>query len=272
MFRNYAEVVGLVSQTSYIYGNPLSLVVPLDVGTEGVVFLGAYPSARFECIGRVTDVAVGDILGPLANERWFDGKRVREQMSTNVFVASFLEPLELDRSACWITSLVFLLKNAHVEKYQRLGATPPIGYKRERFYELGRLTIPTLEKELKLAQPQILITLGREVAGVLREVSSESHQTRLLVPETSDVTIGNTAVRTVHCPLPGILMYSYDGNPWPDRLRNEFIPVLKQALTDGAGQRQRECIPLHKIPIPISAQFSSTVQQLRSHCRVLQCY
>lgn len=229
MFQNYIEEVGLDSQASYIYGNPLRPVVPLDVGTGGVFFLGAYPSARFEYIKNV-EVPAGDILGPFANDRWFDGKRIREQCSSNIFQVLFLDPLEIERSACWITNLVkvFLFKKGHAKKYEQLGAIPPKGYERESFFELGKKSVSTLEKELKLAQPQILITLGNEVAGVLRGVKSNRNQSRLLVPEISDLTIGETTVRAIHCPHPGILIRNHD---WLILLRNEFIPLLKQELS-----------------------------------------
>lgn len=231
MFQNYIQEVGLDSQASYIYGNPLRPVVPLDVGTGGVFFLGAYPSARFEYVKNV-EVPVGDILGPFANDRWFDGKRRREQCSSKIFQDSYLGPLELDRSACLITNLVkvFLFKNGHVKKYQQLGAIPPKGYERESFFELGKMSVPTLEKELKLAQPQIMITLGNEVAGVLRGVRSNRNQSRLLVPEISDLTIGETTVKALHFPHPENLKRKHKQNPWPTQFKNEFIPMLKRAL------------------------------------------
>lgn len=234
IFQNYTKEVGLDSQASYIYGNPLRPVVPLDVGTGEVFFLGAYPSARFEYIENV-EVPASDILGPFANDRWFDGKRTREQFSSNIFQDSYLRPLELDRSACWITNLVkvFLFKVGHAERYDQLRAKPPNGYERERFYELGRLSFPYLEKELKLAKPQIVITLGEEVAGVLRGVRSNGKQSRLLVPEISDLSIGDTTVKSIHCPHPGNLMREGERNPWPTRFRSEFIPLLKQVLIPG---------------------------------------
>lgn len=147
MFQNYVEEVGLDSQASYIYGNPLRPVVPLDVGTGGVFFLGTYPSARFEYIKNV-EVPACDILGPFANDRWFDGKRIREQCSSNIFQVLFLDPLEIERSACWISNLVkvFLFKNGHAKKYQQLGAIPPKGYERESFFELGKKSVPLLRK------------------------------------------------------------------------------------------------------------------------------
>jgi uracil-DNA glycosylase len=48
-----------------------------------------------------------------------------------------------------------------------LSGQAPSGYEREAFAVLGRESIPWIEKELKLSNPKLVITLGSEVAGVI---------------------------------------------------------------------------------------------------------
>ena len=234
-YQRYAEEVGLDPNACYIHGTPLRPVVPLDTGVGGVCIVGAYPSARFEFLNRVSDVPAADNLGPFESERWFDGNRVRKQPSTRELEDLFLGPLKLKRTACWITDLVkvFLFKPGHVDSYRKLGAVAPLGYERKRLFELGERSIPSLERELRLARPRLVITLGAEVAGVLRGVRSERAQVKLLAPNVSELRVGDVVVQTMHCAHPGILMRrGTTKNPWPECHKKEFLPALKRALVD----------------------------------------
>ena len=230
IYQTYAGEVGLDPSAHYIHGTPLRPVVPLDTNSGGLFIVGAYPSARFALVNGVSDVPVADNLGPFESERWFDGSRVREQPSAREFKTYFLEPLGLDRSVCWITDLVkvFLFKPGHVKRYQKIGALVPVGYERGRLLDLGKRSIPTLERELRVARPRLMITLGEEVAGVLR---GKRPSRKLLVPEISELAVGDEVVRTMHCAHPGILMRG-SSTDWPKRHREEFLPALKRAIGD----------------------------------------
>lgn len=232
IYDDYAHSVGLNPSAQYYHGTPLRPVVPLDTGVGGVFILGAYPSARFAQICGVSDVPVADNLGPFEQERWFDGDRVRVQPSAQELHTLFLEPLKLERSKCWISDLVkvFLFKEGHVSRYKRIGAEPPIGYCRECFAELAARSVPWLIREIVAAKPVLLITLGSEVAGVLRGVHNTDAQVRLLVPSIEPLSIGQTTVSTIHCAHPGILMRPGPSNPWPNKHRDKFLPALREFL------------------------------------------
>ena len=178
----------------------------------------------------------GDNLGPFEAERWFDGARVRKQASAVELERHFLDPMGLARADCWVTDLVkvFLFKEGHREKYERLGATPPAGYARERFRELGERSVPFLERELELAKPRLVVTLGMEVAGVVSGLRSARAQRALLVPEVTQLRIGAETVAAMHCAHPGILMRPASG--WPERHREEFVPALREAWRQTAGE------------------------------------
>jgi uracil-DNA glycosylase len=232
IFHEYSRGLGLGTNAKYIYGTPLRPVVPLDTGTGGLFIIGAYPSARFEIIDGVSDVPVADNAGPFEYERWFDGSRVRRQPSAKELEELFLGPLSIERQDCWITDLVkvFLFKKGHIDRYNKLNASAPEGYIRERFAELGEKSLTWLEKELLVAKPNFVITLGAEVAGILRGIRSQPAQIRLLVPETSMLVIGKASVPVMHCAHPGILMRKDSRNPWPAMHREGFIPALKLAM------------------------------------------
>jgi uracil-DNA glycosylase len=237
ILHDYASSVGLPEEPRYYGGARLRPVVPLDTAVGGCFILGAYPSARFEAVGSENDVPVGDNLGPFEPERYFDGTRVRTQKSADELKAFYLEPLGIDRAGCWVTDLVkvFLFKEGHREKYGRLGVVPPAGHERERFEELATRSLPWFERELTVARPRLVITLGREVAGILRGVGGDARRNALLGPAIVPVLFGSITVPTVHLAHPGIVMRKGDSakNPWPERHQREHIPELKAALTSG---------------------------------------
>lgn len=233
MYSGYAKSVGLNPDAHYFNGTPIRPLVPLDQGTESVFFLGAYPSSRFVAFGGLTDVPAGDNLGPFESERWFDGLRVRAQASARELDDYFFKPIKLTRESCWITDLVkvFLFKVGHRAKYSKLGFDAPAGYERARFHELGIESLPWVRQEIALARPRLVITLGAEVAGVVRGVRSGNRQTLLLKPQIEEIDIAGYAAPTIHCAHPGILMRPSEQNTWPQRHKEEFVPVIRRFLS-----------------------------------------
>ncbi len=242
ILQDYAKSIGLDEDARYFGGARLRPVVPLDAAIGGVFIVGAYPSARFETVGRENDVPVGDNLGPFEPERYFDGARVRVQASAAELKTFYLDPLGLERGHCWITDIVkvFLFKDRHREKYERLGVAPPPGYERERFEELAIKSLPWIEQELAVARPKLVITLGAEIAGLLQGVSNPQKRNGLLGPVPTKLQIGKIEVPTVHLAHPGIIMRRGDDarNPWPQLHTNEHIPKLRAFLLTAGTPRQ----------------------------------
>ena len=234
ILHEYAASVGLEREPHYFGGARLRPVVPLDTAVGGVFILGAYPSARFESVAGENDVPVGDNLGPFEPERYFDGSRLRTQASADELSEFYLAPLGIERGTCWVTDVVkvFLFKVGHREKYRRLGLAPPHGYERERFEELAVKSVPWLERELVAAKPKLMMTLGSEIAGILRGVRSQTKRNELLGPAITHLRVGAVEVPTVHLAHPGIVMRKGEGgrNPWPRLHSEEHVPVLRRAL------------------------------------------
>jgi uracil-DNA glycosylase len=233
ILREYATSVGLPASAHYISGAPLRPVVPLDVGSE-VFIIGAYPSARFGVMSGERDVPMADNLGPFEKERYYDGERVRVQDSARELEENYLTPLGVDRKNCWVTDLVkvFLFKKGHAEKYGRLGAQPPAGYyEREKVFEtLGEKSIPWLVRELKLSKPKLVITLGREVAGIITGTSGDAARNKLLSGDVKRIRIGDVEVDVAHLPHPGVVMREAKNadetsNRWPE-LNKQFVRQL----------------------------------------------
>lgn len=104
-----------------------------------------------------------------------------------------------------------------------MGANVPAGYGREAFEILGKQSIPFLAIEVGVARPRLVITLGSEVAGILRSVHGQTKRHSLLGQGLEYVTIGDRrGVPMVHLAHPGIVMREATArNPWPTIHRQE---------------------------------------------------
>jgi uracil-DNA glycosylase len=146
---------------------------------------------------------------------------------------AYLAPLGLHRSQCWITDLVrvFLFKEGHIAKYRRLGCGWPERETRSQFEEYAVQGMRWLEEELALARPGLVITLGREVAGILRQVKGRQKRNAWLGGEVRPLKLGGKAYQVVHLAHPGIVMRpESERNPWPRLHREEHIPALREEL------------------------------------------
>ena len=69
-------------------------------------------------------------------------------------------------------------------------------------------------REVGVANVVLMLTLGSEVAGVVRGVKGQSGRNALLGPEVTALTLDGVEVPTVHLAHPGILMRGEnDRNP-----------------------------------------------------------
>jgi uracil-DNA glycosylase len=235
LFTNYNSDLSLPEKYNYLHGNPVQPVVPLDTADNGVFIIGAYPSAKFASIGSEWDVPVNDLSCPFSTESYFDGSRVRTVDSGRELEEAYLTPLGLKREECWITNLVriFLFKDGHVKKYRRLGCDWPVRETRSEFETFALQGMHWLEEELSIAKPQVIITLGAEVVGILQGVKSSQKRNDLLGGDVKEVEIGSVVYPVIHFAHPGIVMRKASGrNPWPRRHLEEHIPEAKKALAE----------------------------------------
>lgn len=228
-FRDYKASIGLPEPYTYLRGNPVNVLVPIETAQNGVMIVGAYPSAKFFTINGIADTPMMDNDSPFSNESYFDGSRVRTIPSGYELAEHYLQPLGISRESCWITDLVkvFLFKEGHVERYRKLGVT--VTENRSRYAEYARKSIPWLAEEVRLAQPRAVILLGLEVVSVLFGVS-EGAAKLLLDGHCRSLVIDGTELNAVCLPHPGIIMKRSATNPWPERFEREIRPTAYEEL------------------------------------------
>ena len=211
-WKNYKTKIGLPENYNYIYGNPVKVHVPVDMATDGLMIVGAYPTAQFNTINGINDVPVADHLYPFSNDTYFDGSRVRQVKSGEELEEFFLKKLEYPRNKCWITDLVkvFLFKEGHVSKYNQLNCFEVIA-NRTDFVKLASLdsNLKYFEEEVELAKPKAILLLGEEVTSVVMNVT-RSKANALLQEGFQELEIRGQIYKIIASPHPGILMRGGD--------------------------------------------------------------
>src|ERR1035437_1323089 len=218
VWREYKREVRLPEYYSYLYGNPIKVHVPIDTAVNGVMIIGAYPTAHFNVMGSHSDVPVEDHLYPFSNESYFDGSSVNNVKSGAEIEKYFLNNLKLTRSDCWITDLVkvFLLKEGHIKKYEALGYT---GHKETRsmFRKLAERSKTYIDEEIELANPTIIFGLGTEVNSIMLTMSDTKVQTQMSTSSKVDYVLNGNIYNYFPVAHPGILMRNTSG---PTNWRN----------------------------------------------------
>jgi uracil-DNA glycosylase len=227
-WNTYKSDVKIDPDSRYLYGNPLKVHVPVDTATNGLMIIGAYPTAHFNTIGKYKDVPVEDHLYPFSNEIYFDGSRIRTVDSGRELQELVIEPLGLSREDCWITDLVkvFLFKAGHIKKYESLG-NHKVKESRSRFMAYAKNSLEFIHEEIELANPKIILTLGQEVASVFFKVS-KNDALKLLSSGINTMTIKNTDRFAIALPHPGILMRNSPASEkWKEILKVQIERIKK---------------------------------------------
>ena len=229
-FTNYKQEIKYPENYVYFYGNPINVLVPIETNKNGIMIVGAYPSAKFYTVNKNLDTPLSDINSPFSNESYFDGSRVRSIPSGKELNEVILEKIGVKRDNCWITNLVkvFLFKQGHINRYIKLGKTD-LTENRSKFLEYAKDSINRLEQEIDLANPIAIILLGVEVTKTIFQIS-ENKAKSYLDGEIRLKKINGIDRNFICLPHPGILMKKFKKNPWPERFKNEIAPKAKTEI------------------------------------------
>lgn len=229
-FSNYKKDIEYPANYTYLFGNPINVLVPIETAINKFMIVGAYPSAKFFTIDSIPDTPVADNDSPFSNESYFDGSRVRTIPSGKELNEVILGQIDIEREECWITDLVkvFLFKAGHIERYKKLNKTD-LDENRSKFDEYAQKSIRWLEKEIEIANPNLIILLGIEVTKNIFNISED--RARGYLNGEKIIKAFNGIQRNFVCvPHPGILMKKFDKNPWPKRFENIIAPKVKEVI------------------------------------------
>ena len=213
--KEYIKSIKFPKETSYLYGNPVGTVLPIETAIGKIMVIGPQPAAKLYFVDDIPDVPLYDATAPFSIEPYHDGSRVRSSYTGQELSEVILETLEIPRENCWLTSLVkvFLFDDDHVKKYHRLGKE--IKENRSHYMEYANLSLPWIRQEIEIANPKAIILLGPEVISSLllcseKEAMELYYQVRWLKRKLS----GRTAISSV-CLLLELLWSVRPGIPGP---------------------------------------------------------
>lgn len=242
LYHAYAADLELPDTYKYLYGNPIRPVVPIDTATGAVMIIGRHPETMYAHIDDERDVPVADVPRPFPNELYFDGQRPRSHTSGAQLEEALLLPLDLQRRQCWLTHLVhvYLITRDQIEAYRRLGTIWPEHETRSRFEHLAHQSLQWLARELAVAKPRLILTLGADLAGVLQGVTGRAAREALLDGSVRRWRVAEQEYPVIHlAELGAVIRHGAADSPWPKLHEERHLPAVKQALERYLGPQQR---------------------------------
>lgn len=230
-FHNYKEEIGYPIEYTYLKGNPINVLVPIETALKKIMIVGAYPSAKFYTVNGISDTPMADNDSPFSNESYFDGSRVRTIPSGKELNEVILQKIGVHRTDCWITDLVkvFLFKEGHIERYRKLGKTD-LTENRTQFIQYAEKSLKWLEMEIEICKPKIIILLGAEVTQVFFSESYNKAKS-LMTGKIIKKAVGGLERNIICLPHPGILMKRTEKNKWIEKFDNEISVSAKNEIS-----------------------------------------
>ena len=226
--REYLKSIKFPKENSYLYGNPVQTVVPIETAIGKIMIIGPQPAAKVFFVDDIPDVPLYDATAPFSIEPYYDGNRVRSSYTGQELSEVILEMLEIPRKKCWLTTLVkvFLFDEDHVKKYKRLGKA--INENKSNYSELALKSMPWIRDEIEIANPKTIILLGPEVISSMLLISMEDAK-ELITGEVVEKKIIWKNSNFICLPPPGVIMDRSARNPWP---RNFALQIGPKAAAE----------------------------------------
>jgi len=221
--KEYAKSIKFAEETSYLYGNPVRTVVPIETAIGKTMVIGPYPAAKMYFEKDIPDVPLYDGIAPFSIEPYYDGSRVRSSYTGQELSEVILESLEIPREHCWLTSLVkvFLFDDDHVKKYHRLGKE--IKENRSNYMDYANRSLNWIRQEIEIANPKIILLLGAEVISSILLIS-EQEALESMTGKIIEKKIIWKNSNFICLPPPGVIMDRSARNPWPRKFAMKIGP------------------------------------------------
>jgi len=227
--REYLKSIKFPKENSYLYGNPVQAVVPIETAIGKIMIIAPQPAAKLYFVDDIPDVPLYDATAPFSIEPYYDGSRVRSSYTGQELSEVILETLEISRENCWLTSLVkvFLFDEDHEKKYRRLGKK--IEPNRELYNDYALKSMPWLRQEIEIANPQVILLLGPQVISNLLLIS-EKEAMELITGDVVEKKIIWKNSNFICLPPPGVIMDRSARNPWPRKFALQIGPKATEAI------------------------------------------
>jgi hypothetical protein len=229
-FRHYKKSIGYPAERSFLWGNPVEVVVPIETAQEGAMVVGFHPPAKTYEVKDQKEVPLYSATLPYSNEPYFDGKEVKSA-GGGLYLNQVLSRLGIERSQCWITSLikVYLFSSKDVMKYNQLGNFK-VAPDEFNFKEWGEKSLPWLETEIALANPKVILLSGLETISMFFDVTPTKAK-HLIDGEVRELKFGRRNIPTLCLQEMELMTNDNKRNPWPEVFQRKVIPPARKSLT-----------------------------------------
>jgi hypothetical protein len=236
-FANYInDIRKLVPEIPkpYMYpdGNPVRPVIPVRTNKNSIMLIGAFPSARFERRNKLL-IPTGDNLSPFGYEEYFDGTEVRTQASRDSLDKNYFQQLKINPEKIWITDIVkiYLFPDKHIKNCKVIAPKIKFVNIHKLFSEIAGASMEWMTKEIKICNPQLIITLGEVPARIISKDKKTPNE-KLLNGEIREINL-DKKYRIAHL-----------GHPEIRRINKNWDKLTEQAivtLAKGIEQLQIPC-------------------------------
>ena len=228
-YSEYLKDIKFPGNTSYLYGNPVNTVVPIETAIGKIMVIGPQPAARGYFVNDIPDVPLFDAASPFSVEPYFDGSRVRTSIAGMELSEVILETLEVPREDCWLTTLVkvFLFDNDTVKKFHRLGKD--VKENRSQYTDYANKSLKWIRQEIEIANPYAILLLGEQVISSLLLVSEEEAREYMTGKVVEKKIIWKNS-NFICLPPPGVILDRSARNPWPRKFAIQIGPTAVKEL------------------------------------------
>jgi len=186
-------------------GNPILPVLPVKTANKKIMFVGAFPSARFESRNKLL-IPVANNLSPFGKEEYFDGKQIREQASREMLDNEFFSKLNINADEHWITDLVkvYLMPEKHIKNCIKINPNIQYTDTHKLFEKVANASLDWFYKEVAVCSPRLIITFGEIVARVIKN-DCKTKNIELLNGAIEEIDISGKKYKICHLPHPEIV-------------------------------------------------------------------
>ena len=230
-YRQYKKSIGYPEERSFLWGNPVEVVVPVETATHGVMVVGFHPFAKSYEVKDQKEVPLYSANFPYSGERYFDGREVRN-IGGGEYLDEVLGKLGVERSSCWITTLIklYLFNSKDVIKYNKLGNFK-VAPDEFNFKEWGEKSFPWLDAEVALASPKVMLLSGLETISLFFDVSPTKAK-HLIDGEFRELKFGRKKVPVLCLQDMELMVNNNKRNPWPEVFEGKVLPPARKTLTE----------------------------------------
>jgi hypothetical protein len=224
------EVPEFPSNYCFPDGNFIQPILPVKITKRKIMFVGAFPSARFEFRNNLL-IPIGNNLSPFGKEEYFDGQQVRKQVSREVLEKYFFSLLDVNADEHWITNLVkiYLMRKEHIKNCIQINPNIKYADVHRLFIKIAFASVNWFYKEVEICKPLLILTFSENVARVINQ-DFEITSKELLNGQIKTIKILGKEYKICHLPHPEIVRRNKEWKEYNSVILSDLSVKIKKII------------------------------------------